>query len=74
MTKSELIDRLNAIPGDPEICILDGFNGGGAPRTINFGPLLFNGMAEFAGDERADYSDICSAAETPIIVIGYGCY
>lgn len=74
MTKSELINELNKIDGDPEICILDGFNGGGTPRTINLGPRLFGGVAEFEGDENADYSDIKSPAGTPIIIMGYGCY
>lgn len=74
MTKQELIEQLNAIEGNPEIAILDGFNGGGVPRTINLGPLLFSGIPAYPGDKQADYADIESAPGTPIILMGYGCY
>jgi hypothetical protein len=74
MTKNELIGLLNKIEGNPEIAILDGFNGSGVPRTINFGPLLFSGIPAFSGDDQADYADINSAPGTPIILMGYGCY
>jgi hypothetical protein len=77
MKKSELIKILNKIEGDFEITILDGFNAGGIPRTINHGPIYWNPLDRqhtFDGDERQDYSDIDSPSGTPIIVMGYGCY
>lgn len=44
---------------------LDGFNGGGDPRTINMGPTLRS---------EGDYEDIKSKPGTPILVMGYGSY
>ena len=74
MTKQQLIDRLNEIPGDYEVTILDGFNGGGHPRKINLGPFVFSGIPDFKGDTMADYSDIDTPSGEPIIYMGYGCY
>ena len=75
MKKSEMIHRLNEIEGDPEITILDGFNAGGQPRTINFGPLLWVQEGHtFRGDPRQDYADIESKPGADIIIMGYGFY
>lgn len=38
MLVRELIARLQKLDQDKEVMILDGFNGGGHPRTINIGP------------------------------------
>ena len=38
MTKKELIEQLADAPDDMRIMMLDGFNTGGRPRTINWGP------------------------------------
>lgn len=50
--------------------ILDGFNAGGTPREINFGPVLKTVTAEDAED-AADCEDLEGRA---VIAIGFGCY
>ena len=71
MKKRELIAKLNSIEGNPEITILDGFNGGGEPRTINFGPTLQSTTpSEFM---KYDCADI-ETQTGKIILMGYGCY
>lgn len=77
MKVSQLISQLQGLDPDMEIAILDGFNGGGQPRTINFGPLAWDTesleeMKDF--DMSPDYADLESAPGTPIAVMGYGCY
>jgi len=42
MTVGDLIKELMKFGFDAEIAIRDGFNGGGIPRTINFGPVKFD--------------------------------
>ena len=45
MLLSEMIKKcqeLEILHGDLEIAILDGFNGGGVPRTINSPPRVFD--------------------------------
>jgi hypothetical protein len=77
MKVKEMIELLKEFDGETEITILDGFNAGGIPRRINFGPRLWNPKdpdQTFEGDERQDYSDLESPEGTPIIVMGYGCY
>lgn len=70
MTVEEMINRLNELDPDKELMILDGFNGGGYPRTINFGVVnrrISVTDAEHAGDceERVGES---------VYVIGFGSY
>ena len=77
MKISELIAQLQELDPETEVAILDGFNGGGQPRTVNFGPVLWD--AEALEEMRAlamtpDYADLTSPAGTPIVVMGYGCY
>jgi hypothetical protein len=77
MKISELIAELREFDPDMEVVILDGFNGGGQPRTINFGPAEWDAeiLEEMAGiDCELDYSDIDSQPGTSIVVMGYGCY
>lgn len=71
MTNEELIARLQELPLKSEVTILDGFNGGGQPRTINLGPFLAD-PADY--EESLDYDDIESPKGTKIILMGYGCY
>ena len=40
MKVGQLIKALQALNPEMEAMILDGFNGGGTPRTINLGPSL----------------------------------
>lgn len=63
----ELAKRLLEMP-DCEITILDGFNGGGNPRTINLGPRLTN-IDEYNYD-----TDDIETKRGNIIVMGYGFY
>lgn len=70
MTIKELVDRLQEFPLDTEVMVLDGFNGGGYPRTINFGPrqdIITKDMADNAGDCE-------ELVGQTVIVMGYGCY
>lgn len=77
MTVHELITELQKFDKTLEVAILDGFNGGGQPRTINLGPQL-------EGDEAArrngydktnrNYSDLETYRGNTIVVMGYGCY
>lgn len=70
MKASELIKRLQEYEPDMEVMILDGFNGGGSPRTINFGPSL-QGITE----QDANLCGDCEGrtGET-VIRMGYGPY
>ncbi len=73
MTISELINRLQEIQkaqGDVEVMVLDGFNGGGAPRTINMGPKVHTITPQDA-EETGDCEEILG---DKIALIGYGCY
>lgn len=70
MTAAQLISRLSQIPPDTEVMILDGFNGGGDPREINFGPVtrkITNANAE-------DTADCEGKIGNTVVLIGYGCY
>ena len=77
MKVKELLKQLSKLDPEMEIAILDGFNGGGQPRCINFGPTVWDTdtleeMAEF--DMIPDYSDLDVNEGMPIAVMGYGCY
>ena len=77
MNAGEMIEQLKEFDPKMEVAILDGFNGGGQPRTINLGPHCWDlevleDMKSF--DQSPDYADIKTPSGTPIIVIGYGCY
>jgi hypothetical protein len=77
MKVSELIAELSKCDPDMEVVILDGFNGGGQPRTINLGPCKWDAetLEEMADmDMEPDYSDIYSEPGTPIVIMGYGFY
>lgn len=65
MNVKQLIERLREYPPEMEVAILDGFNGGGAPRTINLGPTMRC---------EGDYEDLKSKPGTNIVVMGYGSY
>lgn len=77
MKVRDLIAKLEKLDPDLEIAILDGFNGGGEPRTINFGPTHWNKdrLAEMKKfNIPPDYSDLDVEDGTEIVVMGYGCY
>ena len=72
MKISQLIDRLNELRfahGDIEVALVDGFNGGGDPRTINYGPVA----KDIAKDGRDDLDDI-ETQDGMVVLMGYGCY
>jgi hypothetical protein len=70
MTIQEPIDRLMELPKDQEIMILDGFNGGGNPRTLNFGPTRRK-IYHTDEDETTDCEGLVGES---VIVLGSGCY
>lgn len=70
MLVKELIERLGKMPQDIEVMILDGFNGGGAPRTINVSPRLLVVEQEDAEDNY-DCEDIVGQT---VCAMGYGSY
>ncbi len=74
MKVRELIDRLSKFDPDIEVSILDGNNGGGQPRTINLGPLVYDPKKWPRCTEGNDFSDIDTPQGEPIIQMGYGCY
>ena len=70
MTKRELLQRLAKYDDDMEIMIMDEFNGNGAPRTINFGPVCTT-----VTDEDVDETSDCEGlVGQEVIVIGFGSY
>lgn len=72
MKIKELIKRLEAFDQELEVAILDGFNGGGEPRTINLGPSEFDPAKH--PHCPVDYADIESQDGDKIVWMGYGCY
>lgn len=70
MTVRELIDRLKSFDPEIEVAILDGFNGGGAPRTINLGPVIRKVTKE-DGCATADFEGMGGES---VAVLGFGCY
>ena len=73
MKVHELIARLRKLDGNLEVAILDGFNGGGQPRSLNLGPVMFD-PAEYSLSESANYEDLDSRKGATIVIMGYGCY
>ena len=71
MTKKQMIERLARFDDDTQIMILDGFNGGGDPRSINLSPIE-HVITEREANNGNDCEEI--GAGTRVAVIGYGCY
>lgn len=69
MKAHELAKTLMGMPNH-ELTILDGFNGGGVPRTINLGPHVRNLNEQHM---NCDTDDI-ETQSGDVIVIGFGCY
>lgn len=70
MTAKTLRDMLDGFRDDTEVMILDGFNGGGCPRTINIGPC----KRKISEENANDSADCEGKIGKDVIVIGYGCY
>lgn len=73
MTVKELIENLQQFDPDLEVAILDGFNGGGYPRQINYGPRL-EFYHRFDHSQTYDREDLVNKQATQWIIMGYGCY
>ncbi len=74
MKVAELIARLQTMDAEIDIAILDGENGGGFLRRINFGP-----HRHVRAILQQDQIDNCADFEhlplgTPIYYMGFGCY
>jgi hypothetical protein len=70
MTVHELITKLLREDMGSEIMVLDGYNGGGSPRTINLGPHKY----AIDKDDADGVADCEGRDGEQVIVIGYGCY
>ena len=70
MTVGELKEKLNKFNNDDIIMILDGFNGQGNPRTINFGPIQDEIDPEYHNGADIDNMNV----NDKFICMGYGCY
>lgn len=70
MTVKELIEALQGYNENREVMIIDGFNGKGVPRTINYGPSPLV-IQHIDADDTADCE--CRVGES-VLVIGFGCY
>lgn len=70
MNVGELIQQLQQFDPSMEVMVLDGFNGGGSPRTINLGPSL-----HAITEKYADMSGDCEGrVGEQIVRMGYGSY
>ena len=68
--KAHTLAKLLLNMPDHEVTILDGFNGGGDPRTINLGPSVRN-----LNETNVKYdTDDIETQNGDIIALGYGCY
>jgi hypothetical protein len=70
MNIGQLRELLDSYEDHMEVMILDGFNAGGHPRTLNFGPQLHDVTAEDV-ENTYDCEHLVGAT---VIVLGYGCY
>lgn len=70
MTVKELMYELERFEPSIEVMILDSFNGGGCPRSINLGPARKTITAKMA-DEAADCEGKVGHG---VVVLGFGCY
>ena len=74
MKVKELIKRLSEFNPEMEVAVLDGSNGGGYPREINYGPIEYRGKPDFKGDTNADYEDLETSEGQSIVQMGFGFY
>jgi hypothetical protein len=70
MNARQLIKILQQYNPETSVMIYDGFNGGGAPRDLNYGPAIHKITAQDA-EATAD----CENREgQDVIIIGFGSY
>lgn len=73
MNIGDLISRLEAKRkelGDVEVMVLDSFNGGGHPRTLNLGPSVRT-LTEANAEDNGDCED---RVGEKVLVVGFGSY
>jgi hypothetical protein len=70
MKNADLIRLLQAFDPGMEVMILDGANGGGAPRSLNLGPCV---QTIVTADETW-VADCEGRVGEHVIVLGFGCY
>jgi hypothetical protein len=70
MTVAELIRILQCKNQESEVMVMDGSNGGGSPRSLNFGPT-----DRFITEENHQATADCeNRVGEHVVVIGYGSY
>lgn len=70
MKACELIERLSQLPPNAEVMVMDGNNGAGVPRAINFGPCE---RVVTLGDADQTY-DCEHLIGVKVQTIGFGAY
>ena len=70
MKVREFLELFSHYNPETELMILDGFNGGGLPRTINYGPAPL----KITEDHARECGDCEGMVGADVVVIGYGCY
>lgn len=71
MNVKKLIEHLSQFDESAEVMVLDGFNGAGDKRTINFTPSKER-IITVADSENS--GDCEGKVGKKVVVIGYGCY
>lgn len=71
MNIKQLKEHLNRFPDEMEVMILDGFNGQGNKRTINFTPSKSRIITE---QEDNDLGDCEGKSGKEVVILGYGFY
>jgi hypothetical protein len=71
MKIKDLISELNKFDQEDEVMILDGYNGGGNPREINFGPKQISIKEDFI-ENCADCEEF--DVNSKVVILGFGCY
>lgn len=70
MTVGSLISKLQKFDSNMPFMILDGFNGGGTPRSANLGPHTHT----ITPEESQESADCESIEGKTVLVLGFGCY
>lgn len=67
----QLAEFFSKLPPETNVMVLDGFNGGGDPRFLNYGPRVVKVDQKLIGT-NGDTSFL--EAGEGLVVFGYGCY
>jgi len=71
MSVKQLIEHLSKFDDNVEVMILDGFNGQGNKRTINFTP---SNLQIITPEDEETGSDCNDKVGNKVVLLGYGCY